>query len=58
LMFTQVPTQHPFTCATSIFGERKWDFICHIWILLVSYHPCMASFVRIIYPIGYIGVKD
>ncbi len=24
-MFTQVSTQHPFTCVISIFGDRKWD---------------------------------
>ncbi len=27
-------------------------------MLLVSYHPCMVSFVRIIYPMGDIGVRD
>jgi len=58
LMFTQVSMQHPFTCATIIFGERKWDLICHIRMLLVSYHPCMANFVQIIYPMGDIGVRD
>jgi len=58
LMFTQVSTQRPFTCATSILGERKWDFICHIRMLLASYHPCMANFVQIIYPMGDIGVRD
>jgi hypothetical protein len=26
--------------------------VCHIWMLLALYHPCMASFVRIIYFIG------
>ncbi len=58
LMFAQVFMQHPFTCATSILGERKWDLVCHIQILSVLYHPCMASFVRIIYPMGDIGVRD
>ncbi len=45
LMFTQISMQCPFTCATNILGERKWDLICHIWMLLASYDPCMASFV-------------
>jgi hypothetical protein len=58
LMFTQVSMQCSFTCATSILGERKWDFICHIQMLLALYHPCMASFVQIIYPMGDIGVRD
>ncbi len=58
VMLTQISAQHPFTCATSIFGERKWDLICHIRMLLASYHPCMASFIRIIYPMGDIGVRD
>ncbi len=58
LMFTQVSMQRRFTCATSILGERKWDFICHIRMLLASYHPCMASFVRIVYPMGDICVRD
>ncbi len=58
LMFTQVSTQRPFACATSILGERMWDHICHIWMLLASYHPCMANFIRIIYPMGDIGVRD
>ncbi len=58
LMFAQVSTHHPFTCATNIFGERKWDLICHIQMLLVSYHPCMVSFIQIIYPMGDIGVRD
>ncbi len=58
LMFMQVSTQRPFTCATSIFGERKWDLICHIRMLLALYNPCMASFFLIIYPMGDIGVKD
>jgi hypothetical protein len=58
LMFTQVSTQRPFTCATSIFGERKWDLICHIQMLLALYNPCMASCFLIIYPMGDIGVKD
>ncbi len=40
LMFTQVSMQHTFTCATSILGEKKWDLICHIRMLLASYHPC------------------
>ncbi len=48
LMFMQVSTQRPFTCATNILGERKWDLICHIWMLLVLYNPCMASFFQII----------
>jgi len=30
LMFAQVSTQHPFTCATNILGEKKWDFVFHI----------------------------
>ncbi len=55
-MFAQVSTQCPFTCVTSIFGERKWDLVCHIQ-KLASYHPCMVSFVRIIYPMGDIGVR-
>ncbi len=58
LMFVEVSTQHPFTCVTSILGEKKWDLICHIQMLLASYHQCMASFVRIIYPMGDIGAKD
>jgi hypothetical protein len=58
LMFTQVFTQRPFTCATNILSERKWDFICHIQMLLVLYHPCMANFVRIIYFMDDIGVRD
>jgi hypothetical protein len=58
LMFAQVSTHHLFTCATNIFGERKWDLICHIQMLLVSYHPCMVSFIQIIYPMGDIGVRD
>jgi hypothetical protein len=57
-MFTQISTQCPFTCATNIFGERKWDLICHILMLLALYHPCMVNFVRIIYPMGDIGVRD
>jgi hypothetical protein len=55
LMFAQVSTLCPFTCVTNILGERKW-VVCHIQMLLVSYHPCMADFVRIIYPTGDIGV--
>jgi hypothetical protein len=39
LMFTQVSTQCPFTCATSILGERKWDLICHSNV--VGFVPCM-----------------
>ncbi len=58
LMFTQVSIQRPFTCATNILGERKWDLICHIRMLLALYNPCMASFFLIIYPMGDIGVKD
>ncbi len=58
LMFAQVSTQHPFTCVTNIFNERKWDLICHIWMLLALYHPCMAGFVQNIYPMGDMGVKD
>jgi hypothetical protein len=58
LMFTQVSTQHPFTCARNILGERKWDLTCHIRMLLALYHPCMANFVWIIYPMGDIGVRD
>ncbi len=45
LMFAYISVQHLFTCATNIFGERKWDLICHIWMLLALYHPCMASFL-------------
>jgi len=33
LVFAQVFTQHPFTCATTIFGERKQNLVCHIWTL-------------------------
>ncbi len=58
LMFAQVSMHNPFTCATNIFGERKWDLVCHIQMLLVSYHPCMANFIQIIYPMGDIGVRD
>ncbi len=58
LIITQVSTQHAFTCATNILHEKKWDLICHIWMLLALYHPCMASFIPIIYPMGDIGVKD
>ncbi len=58
LMFAQVSTQCPFICATNILGERKWDLICYIQMVLAPYHPCMASFVRIIYPMGDMGVKD
>ncbi len=58
LMFAQFSMQCPFICATNIFGERKWDLLRHIWMLLASYHPCMASFIRIIYPMGDIGVRD
>jgi hypothetical protein len=58
LMFTQVSMQCSFTCATSILGERKWDLICHIWMLLASYHPCIVSFIWIIYPTGDIGARD
>jgi len=57
-MFAQVSTQHPFTCAINILGEKKWDLICHIRMLLASYHPYMANFVRIIYPMGDINVRD
>ncbi len=57
LMFTQVSTQCPFTCATNILGEKKWDLVCYIWMLLTSYHPCMSSFVQIIFPMGDMGVK-
>jgi hypothetical protein len=58
LMFAQFSTQHPFTCATNILGERKWDLVHHIWMLLVSYYPCMVGLVQIIYPMGDVGVKD
>jgi len=58
LMFIEISTQCPFTYAISILGERKWDLICHIRMLFDSYHPCMAIFVRIIYPMGGIGVRD
>jgi len=58
LMFAQVSTQCLFTCATNILGERKWDLICHIWMLLISYHPCMVGFVWIIYFMGDMHVRD
>jgi len=58
LMFAQVSMQCPFPRATSILSERKWDLVCHIWMLLVSYHPCMASFIWIIYSMGDMSVKD
>ncbi len=46
LMFTQVSTQCPFMCATIILLYlAKWDLVCHIWMLLALYHPCMANFV-------------
>jgi len=51
-------TQHTFTCATSRFSERKWDLVCHIWMLLTSYHASMASFVGIIYLMGDMGERD
>ncbi len=57
-MFAQVSTQCLFTCATNILGERKWDLICHIWMLLISYHPCMVGFVWIIYLVGDMCVRD
>jgi len=57
-MFTQISTQCPFTCVINILGERKWELICHIQMLLASYHPCMANFFQIIYAMGDIGVKD
>jgi hypothetical protein len=57
-MFAQVSTQCLFTCATNILGERKWDLICHIWMLLISYHPCMVGFVWIIYLMGDMRVRD
>jgi hypothetical protein len=44
LMFAQVSTHHPFKCATNIFDERKWDLVCHIWILLApSMHGYFCS---------------
>ncbi len=55
-MFAQIFTQRPFTSTTNIVGEGKWDFICHIRMLLVLYHPCMTGFIQIIYPIGDMGV--
>jgi hypothetical protein len=58
LMFAQVSTQCPFTCATNILGEKKWDLICHIRMLLALYHPCMDNFIQIIYPMGDIGAWD
>ncbi len=34
------------------------DFVCHIQ-MLVSYHPCMVGFIRIIYGfMGDIGARD
>jgi len=51
-------TQHTFTCATSRFSERKWDLVCHIRMLLTSYHASMASFVGIIYLMGDMGERD
>jgi hypothetical protein len=58
LVFAQVFLQHPFTCATTVFGERKQNLVCHIWTLLIPHHPCMANFIRAIYPMGDMGVKD
>jgi hypothetical protein len=58
LMFAQISTQHSFTCATIILGERKWDLVCDIQMLLNFYHPCMAGFLQIIHPMGVMGVKD
>jgi len=58
LMFAQVSTQHTFICAIGILGEKKWELICHIQMLITSYHPCMAGFIWIIYPMGDMGVKD
>ncbi len=58
LLLAQIFTQRPFTCATSILGEKKWNLICHIWMLLVLYHPCMTGFIQINYPMGGMGVKD
>jgi hypothetical protein len=54
---------HKFPCNThshvqQAYLERKWDLVCHIRMLLVSYHPCMASFVQITYPMGVMGVKN
>ncbi len=43
---------------SKIFNEKKWDLVCHIRMLLVSYYPRMASFIRIIYFMGDMGVKD
>jgi hypothetical protein len=57
-MFTQISMQCPFTCATNILGERKGDLICDIRMLLALYHPFMANFIWIIYPMGDIGVRD
>jgi hypothetical protein len=57
LMFTQESTQCPFTCATNILGEIKWDLICHIRMLLALYHPCMAIFIWIFNPMGDIDVR-
>jgi hypothetical protein len=57
-VYTSFFTQCPFTCVTNILREKKWDLVCHIQMLLASYHPCMANFVWIIYPMGDIVVKD
>ncbi len=58
LVFAQVSMQHPFKCATNIFGERKQNLVSHIWTLLTSHHPCMADFVEVIHPMGDMGVGD
>jgi hypothetical protein len=57
-VLAQVSTQHPFTCATNVLGERKHNLVCHIWTLLAPHHPCMANFIRVIYPMGDMGTKD
>jgi len=57
-MFAQVSMQRPFTCATSILGESKWDLVCHIRMLLISYNPYMDGFVWIIYLMGDMDVRD
>jgi hypothetical protein len=58
LMFAQVSMQCLFTCATNILSERKWDLVCHIRMLLALYHPHIAGFIWIVYPVGDMGVRD
>jgi hypothetical protein len=58
LVFAQVSMQHLFKCATNILGERKQNLINHIMMLLTSHHPCMANFVKVIHPMGDMGLGD